>query len=100
MAGKEPQKHNDTPTKAKIQGAVEFCEAMGFDYYKEDVFRHFKTERTRGYVYLRNDESPRCRHNNPDLPETCGRNPIVSPKDIREMERILKENDVQTRALT
>ena len=29
------QKHHQTPLKAKIQGAVEFCEMQGIDYYKK-----------------------------------------------------------------
>ena len=50
-------KHIETPTKAKIQGAVEFCEKQGIYYHKEDGFRTFGVERTRGYAYLREGAS-------------------------------------------
>ena len=63
-------KHTDTPTKAKTQGAVEFCEKQGIPYFKEDVFRTFGVERTRGYAYLREGESSRRRYNDPEKPET------------------------------
>lgn len=34
----ESRMHYPTPAKTKIQGAVEFCDAMGLPYYKADVF--------------------------------------------------------------
>ena len=27
-----------TPIKAKVQGAIEFCDRMNLSYYKEDIF--------------------------------------------------------------
>ena len=41
----EAQTHHPTPTRAKIQGAVEFCDAMKISYFKEDVFRVFGTSK-------------------------------------------------------
>ncbi len=35
----EAQTHHLTLTRAKIHGAVEFCEAMNISYFKNDVFR-------------------------------------------------------------
>lgn len=37
----ESRKDYPTPTKAKIQGAVEFCDKIDLPYFKEDVFRTF-----------------------------------------------------------
>ena len=82
-----------TPNKAKIQGAVEFCEAMGISYYKEDVFRVFNVSRQQGYKYLRS-ESSRRHHNNPDISEQRGRKSIITPQQIREMERILETEGI------
>ena len=93
-------KHIETPTKAKIQGAVEFCEKQGISYHKEDVIRTFDVERTRGYAYLREGASSRRHHNNSDVSEVRGRHKIVTPKLIREMERLLEEEGMEARALT
>ena len=49
----EYRKHYPSPTtKAKIQGAVEFCEAMNIPYSKADVFRFFKVTNTAGWKAL------------------------------------------------
>lgn len=46
-------KHYPPPTtKAKIQGAVEFCEAMDIPYSKADVFRFFKVSKPAGWKAL------------------------------------------------
>ena len=51
--------YHDTPTKAKVQGAVEFCERMGIPYYKNNVFRMFNVSKTRGYEMLNAEASAR-----------------------------------------
>lgn len=91
-------KHHDTPTKAKVQGAVEFCEKQGIPFFKEDVFRTFGVSHARGYEYL--NGSSRRRHNDPEASETRGRPSKITPKDIREMEKILEEEGIEARALT
>ena len=91
-------KHIKTPTKAKIQGAVEFCEKQGISYHKEDVFRTFDVERTRGYAYLREGASSRRHHNNSDVSEARGRHKIVTPKLIEKWNGYWKKK-VWRRAL-
>ena len=49
--------YHDTPTKAKVQGAIEFCERMGVPYYKNDVFRTFNVSKTRAYEMLHTEAS-------------------------------------------
>ena len=39
----------ETPRKAKIQGAIEFYEKQGIEYFKNDVFRTFNISYIRGY---------------------------------------------------
>lgn len=39
---RESNGHYFTPARAKVRGAVEFCERMGIPYFKEDVFRTFQ----------------------------------------------------------
>lgn len=99
MASSSDQDH-DTPTKAKVQGAVEFCKRMGIPYYKNDVFRTFNVSKAQGYQFLNSETSAQRRHNDPEESETRGRKSIVSTKDIREMEKILEEEGFEARALT
>ncbi|KAF2815540.1 uncharacterized protein BDZ99DRAFT_459387 [Mytilinidion resinicola] len=39
----------ETPTKAKVQGAIEYNKAKGITGENEDVFRNFKVFYARGY---------------------------------------------------
>jgi hypothetical protein len=80
-------KHHDTPKKAKIQGAIEFMEAKGIPFFKEDVFRHFGVSHNRGWQILR--DSSRRHHNNSDTEEQRGRKCLISAKDLKELERII-----------
>jgi len=99
----EPEDHHqnhETPTKAKIQGAIEFCERMNIPYYKNDVFRTFNVSKRQGYEMLRPDSSSRRRHNDPDEEETRGRKGLITAKHIREMEKVLEEEGFEARALT
>jgi hypothetical protein len=90
--------HFPTPTKAKIQGAVEFCDRMGIPHYKEDVFRTFNVSHATGWRALHDE--PRRHHNDPTVIEQRGRHFIVISQKIREMERILQEDGIEARALT
>lgn len=88
-----------TPTKAKVQGAIEFCKKMKIPYFKEDVFRTFGVGHHAGWRIVREDERLRRLHDNSDLIETRGRHSFISPQKFREMERILEEG-FEARALT
>jgi hypothetical protein len=55
----------ETPTKAKVQGAVEYLHAKGRFGENKEVFKHFKVGHTRGYTILNNN--PRRHYNNPDI---------------------------------
>ena len=92
-------KNHDTPTKAKVQEAVEFCQKMGIPFFKADVFRTFGVENRQSHELLRG-ESARRHHNEFEDSENRGRHRIISPKQIREMERILEEEGMEGRSLT
>ena len=94
----EAQIHHPTPTRAKIQGAVEFCDAMKIPYFK-DVFRVFGTSKQTGWKMLTRENFSRTRHN-ANVPETRGRHSIVTPRHIREMERILETEGMEALGLT
>lgn len=97
---RENHGHYFTPARAKVRGAVEFCERMGIPYVKADVFRTFKVSHSQGYEFLHEESSSRRLHNDPNREETCGRPRIISAEKIREMERILQEKGIGARALT
>ena len=95
----DPQTHHPNPTRAKIQSAIEFCDAMKIPYFKNNVFRVFNVPKTSGWKMLNDENFSRTRHNI-DAPETRGRHSIITPKHIREMERILKIEGIEARGLT
>ena len=76
---------------------------MNIPYFQEDVFRTFNVSHRRGWEFLR-DNSPssssRGRHNDSNQEETRGRKGLITPRKIREMERLLEEEGIETRALT
>ena len=96
----ESNGHYFTPARAKVRGAVEFCERMGIRYFKEDVLRTFNVSHTQGHEFLR-AESSSCRlHNDLNREETRGRPRIISANKVREMERILQEEGIEASAMT
>ena len=52
---REGHGYHFTPARARVRGAVQFCERMGIGYFKEDVFRTFDVSHRQGYEFLRND---------------------------------------------
>ncbi len=100
MEPEDHYNHHDTPTKAKVQGAIEFCERMNIPYFKNDVFKTFGVSKHQGYQMLQPEASARRRNNDPEHEETRGRKSLISDKDIREMERVLESEGFEARALT
>ena len=86
----------ETPRKAKIQGAIEFYEKQGIEYFKNDIFRIFNISYTRGYQYFQNLDSD-YEINDKDVrkaqnsikKDNRGPLPLIIPKDIREIKRII-----------
>ncbi len=97
---REGNGHYFTPARAKVRGAVQFCERIGIEYFKEDVFRTFNVSHRQGYEFLRDDSSSRRLHNNPSLEESRGRRRLISAEKIREMKWILQEEGIEARAMT
>jgi hypothetical protein len=99
MANSDQYEHYETPTKAKIRGAVEFLEAKGIPHYKSDVFRHFNVTHRRGWAMLSKDATNR-RRTNTELQETRGRPPKITNQQLKEMDRIIKEEGYEARKLS
>ena len=64
--------HYITPARAKFRGAVEFCDRMGIDYSKADIFQTFNVSQHERWRFL-NDRSSSCRlQNGPDVEDHQG----------------------------
>lgn len=100
LENREGESHYITPTRAKIRGAVQFCEKMEIEYFKEDVFRAFDVFSRQGWDFLCDDSSSRRRHNDASKEETRGRKSVISPEKFYEMEQILEIEGIETRAYT
>jgi len=91
MEPEDHYNHHDTSTKAKVQGAIEFCEQMNIPYFKSDVFKTFRVSKHQGYQMLQSEASAHQQNNNSEL---------ISDKDIWEMKRVLKLKSFEAKALT
>ncbi len=93
--------HHNTPTKARVKGAVEFAEFQkaryGRPYYKADIFRAMGVSSTRGYAILKGDD--RTHHNNPFADETRGRKKKLSDDDVDKLEDSLWKSGMEGRSL-
>ena len=78
-----------------MRGAVKFCDRMGMDYFKEDIFRTFNVTRRQGCQFLDDNASSRRLHNEHGHKEPWGHKPLISPEKIREMERILETEGIE-----
>lgn len=84
-----------TPAGAKFHGAVEFCDQMGIDYFKEDIFRIFIVTRRQGYQFLENYASSHWLHNKPghEVPRGCKL--LISLEKIQKTEWILQTEGIE-----
>lgn len=73
--------HFTTPTRAKVQKAIEYAQARGNLHSKQDVFDFFGLGRTRGYAMLKDMDNSRRAHNT-DEPENRGRPRHLSKEHI------------------
>jgi hypothetical protein len=87
------------PTKAKIQGTIEYLEAQKIPHSKPDVFSHFGVRKRSGWAILAN-EHPRRRHNDLLRKETRGKPSKIPNQDIAKMDRILQSYGMDGRVLT
>jgi hypothetical protein len=93
-------KHHDTPTKARVLGACEYLDAKGIKGQKASVFRQFNVSNARGWEILREGRDRRRFGVDSCPPETRGRPPIISPEDLRRMERLVEDSDAEGRSMS
>jgi hypothetical protein len=90
----------DTPTKARVRGAVEFLEAKGIPHFKQEVFDFFGVSKARGWAILDNT-SDRRHHNDPEVKrDHRGRPKALSAKEIHQVDRFLRDYGWEARVLT
>ena len=97
---REGQGHYFTPARAKVRGAVQFCERMGIDYIKRDVFQTFNVSTRQGYEFLCNESSSHRLRNDLNRKETHGRSHVINAEKLREMEHILQEEGIEVHIMT
>ncbi len=97
---RENNSHYFTPGRAKVCGAAEFCDRMGIEHFKEDIFRTFNVSSREGWRLLNDRNSSRRSGNDPNVEDHQGSQPLISPKKIREMERILETEGIEAPAYT
>lgn len=108
----EPNKEWPTPTKAKLQGAVEYGEYLvqnNLLHTKQRAYEFFKIPTRTGQRLLAEDgaedseqeagESAR-RGTHTSKPEGRGAKPKIQPFHVRKMEEIINSGDINHRALS
>ena len=92
--------HCFTPARAKVRGAVQFCDHMGVQYFKEDIFRTFNVGSRERWRFL-SDCNSSCRiQNDPEVEDHRAPQPLIGPEKIWEMERILETEGIEARSYT
>ncbi|KAK4240768.1 hypothetical protein C8A03DRAFT_31159, partial [Achaetomium macrosporum] len=86
--------HHHTPKKAKVIGTISFLEKEKIPHFKSRVFRHFGVSQRQGWEIVRQQRNRRNLKDDPDYPdleETRGRKRILTPDDLRAMEKLIWE---------
>jgi hypothetical protein len=92
----------DTPKKARIKGAAAFMDAKGIPYFHSELFNFFDVSKHQGWRILAEPNQAddwRLQHN-PKKPETRGRPPLLSPKQLEQADRFLQDAGWDARVLT
>ena len=99
MANWDNRLPHDTPKRSRVKGAIEYVEARNIPHSKEDVFRFNAVSHRQGWAIISEGSKDR-RHQNTGEGERRGRKPLLSSKDIRNLDRIIQEEGFEARALT
>jgi len=85
----ESLKHDHTPKKAAVLGAVSYLENHHMYLRKRAVFQHFDIPKRTGFRWTAKNE-PRRLHNRPDSgPDPRGRKRKLTHDDLQKMEDFL-----------
>ncbi|KAK4104753.1 hypothetical protein N658DRAFT_564522 [Parathielavia hyrcaniae] len=98
--------HHRTPKKSNVLGTISFLEKEKIPHFKSRVFEHFGVSNWQGWEIVRQRRNRRNLQDDPDNPdledleETRGRKRILSPADLRAMEKLIWKYGFEARALT
>jgi hypothetical protein len=90
MADRDNRLPHDTPKRSRVKGAIEYMEAWNIPHSKEDVFCFNAVSHHQGWAMILEGSKDR-RHCNIGESERRGRKPLLSSKDIRNLDRIIQE---------
>ncbi|KAF2023194.1 hypothetical protein EK21DRAFT_95113 [Setomelanomma holmii] len=99
MADWDNRNQHETPIRAEVRGAIEFLEAKKILYFKQDVFDHFAVSHRQGWAMISKASEDR-RHHRAEGVEHCGRPRLISNRHPKEIDRIIKEDGFEARALS
>jgi hypothetical protein len=98
MARPRSNTHADTPTKARVKGALAMArfqkEHYGTPFFHRDIFRAIGVNERRGYRILK-DVDRRFHNNLTDETRRCKK--ILSEDDIDKIEKPIWENGIEGR---
>jgi hypothetical protein len=101
MADYDNRLQHDTPKRARVRGAIEYMEARNIPHDKEDVFRYNGVGHRQGWAMISKGSVDRRHHNREDVDKDHrGRPSIIGHKEIREMDRIIREEGFEARCLS
>lgn len=83
----------DTPQRAKVQGANEYCRAKGIEEDSRDIFKFFGVKERPGYKFIEPGAPSRTRHNQ-DLIETRGRKHKMTGAQVAQASQLLEDSDL------
>ncbi|KAF2033625.1 hypothetical protein EK21DRAFT_58153, partial [Setomelanomma holmii] len=89
----------ETPTRAKVRGAIRFLEAKKIPYFKQDVFDHFAVSHRQGWAMISEAYKDR-QHHRPKGEEHRGRPRKVTIWHPKEMDRTRKEDGFEARKMS
>jgi transposase len=93
-------KHHDTPTKAKVRAACEVLHDEGLRGFHTKVFERYGVSKSQGWELLQEGSAVRrFGHNLHDI-ETRGRPRAITPEQLRQVERLLEDCDVEGRSMS
>ncbi|KAF1978853.1 hypothetical protein BU23DRAFT_586691 [Bimuria novae-zelandiae CBS 107.79] len=92
--------HHDTPTKVRVLSACQYLDAKGIKGQKASVFRDAGVSKARGWEILRQGRERRRIGVDTPHTETRGRPALISPEDLRRLERIIEDCDVEGRSIS
>ena len=84
----------------KCVARLNFAIEWGWSILKRISSEPFNVTRRQGYQFLVDNASSRRLHNEPENEDPRGRKPLISPKKIRETERILETEGIEARSYT